>query len=422
MKTEEGARLARLRHVNAEVVETWCWAAGSLFANSRDRETGPGIFQFDVYPPGQNVVIVLPDRYFTSEGPGLASELTKNGHRESWNAAPVLRVTPNPSRVLPPHDALGKPNINRKEGGKKPTTTSRKTLLTSSLRLQRVLRRILQGDVKIHRIARSFNLRDPNHRYDRLSHPFLGFSLLFRQSLLRMQEELSGLHVFFLFPGPISRRRKPLLRPFSLPPFFLPRAIFPPVTWTCVRTFVRVHYKHVHRRGVSRRNIDVLLKLNRIDDKNDDVPRSAPPFPLARFVRRRRYRCRLGAQSRRVRRCVFAQAHRVFFFFFLLLVSPRGPGALAAGKSNPKARQTMRSPSEAPAATRSVCGNIYTEVACTRPSLRPCILSHGSQSPPRFLKIRRDIGSVDCYIINMKATLRSCTEKEVAILKIACAN
>lgn len=96
----------------------------------------------------------------------------------------------------------------------------------------------------------------------------------------------------------------------------------------------------------------------------------------------------------------------------LLLVSPRGPGALAAGKSNPKTRQTMRSPSEAPAATRSVCGNIYTEVACTRPSLRPCILLHGSQSPPRFLKIHRDIGSVGCsYIINMRTALRSHTEK-----------
>lgn len=51
----------------------------------------------------------------------------------------------------------------------------------------------------------------------------------------------------------------------------------------------------------------------------------------------------------------------------------------------------MRSPSKVPAATRSVCGNIYTGVACTRPSLRPCTPLHGSRSPPRFLKIYREI-------------------------------
>lgn len=152
---------------------------------------------------------------------------------------------------------------------------------------------------------------------------------------------------------------------------------------------MRVHYKHVHRRGAARRNIDVLLKLNRIDD----VPRSFLP---ARFVRRRRYRCRLDAQSRRVWRCAFAQAYRVFFLAF-----PRGPGALAAGKSNPMARQTMRSPSEAPAAARQVCGNIYTEVACTRPSLRPCTPLRGFPSPPRFLKIHRKIGSVDYSHISL---------------------
>jgi len=134
--------------------------------------------------------------------------------------------------------------------------------------------------------------------------------------------------------------------------------------------------------------------LNRIDDKND-APRSTPPFLPAFFVRRRRYRCRFDAQSRRVRRCVFAQAYRVFF-----LVSPRGPSASAAGKSSPKARQTMRSPSEVPAATPPVCGNIYTEVACTRPSLRPCTLLRDSQSPPRFLKIHRKIGDQS----NMKTT------------------
>lgn len=58
----------------------------------------------------------------------------------------------------------------------------------------------------------------------------------------------------------------------------------------------------------------------------------------------------------------------------------------------------MRSPSKVPAATRSVCGNIYTGVACTRPSLRPCTPLRGSRSPPRFLEIYREIGSVGLYM------------------------
>jgi len=51
------------------------------------------------------------------------------------------------------------------------------------------------------------------------------------------------------------------------------RALFPPCHLN-VRSHIRacaLYYKHVHRKGMSRRNIDVLLKLNRIDDKNDDV-------------------------------------------------------------------------------------------------------------------------------------------------------
>lgn len=157
----------------------------------------------------------------------------------------------------------------------------------------------------------------------------------------------------------------------------------------CVRTFLRVHYERIlRRRGVSWRNIDVTLKLNRIDDKNG-VPHSAPHFLSTRFVRRRRCWRRLHARFRRARRCVFAQAYRVFF-----LVSSRGPGALTAGKSDPKARQTMRSPSEVPAAMRPVCGNIYTEVACMRPLPRPCTPLRGSRSLPRFLKSYRRIGSI----------------------------
>lgn len=46
--------------------------------------------------------------------------------------------------------------------------------------------------------------------------------------------------------------------------------------------------------------------------------------------------------------------------------------------------QAMWSPSEALAATRPVCDNIYTGAACTRPSLRPCTRSRDSRSPPRF--------------------------------------
>lgn len=216
-------------------------------------------------------------------------------------------------------------------------------------------------------------------------------------------------HIFSSFSVPTSRRQKPLRHRFPYPHSSC-RALFPSlVTWTCVRTFVRVHYKHVHRRGVSRLNIDMLLKLNRIDGKNDDIPHSAPPFLPACFVRRHRYWCHLDAQSR-VRRCVFAQAYRVFF-----LVSPRGPSALATGKSNPKARQTMRSPSEAPAATQPVCGNIYTEVACTRPSLRPCIPLRGSQSPPRFLKIHRKIGSIECSHISLIRKLSSFIRRDYSV-------
>lgn len=226
-----------------------------------------------------------------------------------------------------------------------------------------------------------------------------------------MQEELPVLYIFFLLRSDFAPTETSSA---SFPyPHSSCRALFPPlVIWTCVRTFVRVHYKHVHRRGVSRLNIDMLLKLNRIDGKNDDVPHSAPPFLPACFVRRRRYWCHLDAQSR-VRRCVFAQAYRVFF-----LVSPRGPSALATGKSNPKARQTMRSPSEAPAATQPVCGNIYTEVACTRPSLRPCIPLRGSQSPPRFLKIHRKIGSIECSHISYQYESPLLSFAETIVLKI----
>lgn len=51
-----------------------------------------------------------------------------------------------------------------------------------------------------------------------------------------------------------------------------------------------------------------------------------------------------------------------------------------------RASQATWSPSRAPAATRPVCDNIYTGVACTRPSLRPCTRSRDSRSPPRFLE------------------------------------
>lgn len=51
-----------------------------------------------------------------------------------------------------------------------------------------------------------------------------------------------------------------------------------------------------------------------------------------------------------------------------------------------RASQAMWSPSRALAATRPVCDNIYTGVACTRPSLRPCTRSRDSRSPPRFLE------------------------------------
>lgn len=104
---------------------------------------------------------------------------------------------------------------------------------------------------------------------------------------LACKTRTSGLRVFFLprfrFHTPTETSSAPFL---STSRSSCTARYFPPVTWTCIRTFVRVHYKRVHRRGASRRNIDVPLKLNRIDDENDDVPRPAPPFlpSLALFV------------------------------------------------------------------------------------------------------------------------------------------
>lgn len=58
----------------------------------------------------------------------------------------------------------------------------------------------------------------------------------------------------------------------------------------------------------------------------------------------------------------------------------------------------MRSPSEAPAVTRPVCGNIYTGVASTRPLLRPCTPLRGSRSLPRFLEMGKTKEQVESVV------------------------
>lgn len=191
-------------------------------------------------------------------------------------------------------------------------------------------------------------------------------------------QELSGLIcVFFLLPFRLhaDRNLSSATFPYS---YSSCRALFPPCHLN-VRSHIRVHHKHrVHRRGMSRRNIDVLIeaKSNRRQERRCSVRLHF--FSYALFVA-----VATDAASMHNNLDMYGDACSR-----KLIESsssfPRAVPALAAGKSNPKAKQTMRSPSEAPAATRPVCGNIYTEVACTRPSLRPCTPLHGCQSPPRF--------------------------------------
>lgn len=97
----------------------------------------------------------------------------------------------------------------------------------------------------------------------------------------------------------------------------------------------------------------------------------------------------------------------------VLFLSSRSPRAADASEGNPMARRTMRSPSKVPAATRPGCGNIYTGVACTRPSLRPCTPLRGSRSPPRFLKIYREIGSVGLYMFANETPVPSPSRKTI---------
>ncbi|KYN40253.1 hypothetical protein ALC56_05198 [Trachymyrmex septentrionalis] len=68
---------------------------------------------------------------------------------------------------------------------------------------------------------------------------------------------------------------------------------------------------------------------------------------------------------------------------------PLAVPALAAGKSNPKARQTMRSPSEAPAATRPVCEQCVNEERFPEDSNRV------TQSPHECNSIGARQGSYD---------------------------
>jgi len=200
--------------------------------------------------------------------------------------------------------------------------------------------------------------------------------------------------------------------PLPSPPL-LPSPAFRHLKNVHPRTPVRVHRVRARgrRRGASRRNIDVPLE-HQIEsvDRNDDAPRNGACllllFPLRRPVRHRSAlmppRCRQDDPDTSPRRCLFVQA--------LSSLPPRYPmrsrrALTSLAESDPKARQTMRSPSEAPAVTRPVCDNIYTGVACTRPSLRPCTPLRGSRSPPRFLKISKEIGLVVSSIVTLAARI-----------------
>lgn len=155
----------------------------------------------------------------------------------------------------------------------------------------------------------------------------------------------------------------------------------------------------------------MLLKLNRIGDgEDDDVRRLLLLHLLLRFSSSS---SSTSSSSPSLSLCSPSWPMRANACSRQLLsnpsasASPRDAGALIAGGIDPKASQATRSPSGAPAATRPVCGNIYTGAACTRPLLRPCTPLRGSRSPPRFLKIHRDIQSVDYRVHQQLASPRA---------------
>lgn len=129
MKTEEGTWLVRrLRHANAEVLESWTTLnCGSLFANSLDREkNGSGCIQVWCLPIGTKRCHCFPVDALHSIRKTWpverVNEEKKRIERVSWNAAPVLRVLLRiVSRVLPCVCVRrnGKPNVNPREKKKK---------------------------------------------------------------------------------------------------------------------------------------------------------------------------------------------------------------------------------------------------------------------------------------------------------------
>lgn len=101
MKTEEGARLARLRRANAEIIETWCCAAGSLFANSRDRErNGSRCIRVRCLPARDK--LFSRSILYIRRIPVSRAKLTKNAGIVKVETLPGYS---EPPRVLPLHDA-----------------------------------------------------------------------------------------------------------------------------------------------------------------------------------------------------------------------------------------------------------------------------------------------------------------------------
>lgn len=112
-------------------------------------------------------------------------------------------------------------------------------------------------------------------------------------SLLHLQRQLShgqkkklwDSYIFFLPPFRLHAAEifsAPF--PYLLLPFC--RALLRPITWTCIRTFVRVHYERIRRRGVSVKEYrrDIETKSNQRRERRRSSTRRLNFFPLALFV------------------------------------------------------------------------------------------------------------------------------------------